>query len=143
MSRARTTALCLGVGLAALCAELRVGPLALGGAAHAIVGRPATPVSYAGAARRTARRTTRVVVATSAATATAVAVTSATTAAARAAAPPPAPAPAALPVGTIVSALPAGCVTRVIGGVSYFDCGGVYYRAAFPSNNLVYVVQQP
>lgn len=30
-----------------------------GGEAHAVVGRPLTPMSYAGVARRTARRTTR------------------------------------------------------------------------------------
>lgn len=36
------------------------GPLMLGGrAAHAVVGRPLTPVSYAGVARRTTRRTVR------------------------------------------------------------------------------------
>jgi hypothetical protein len=29
------------------------------------------------------------------------------------------------------------------GGVEYQNCGGVYYRAAFQGNNLVYVVQAP
>src|SRR5512146_1977515 len=34
------------------------GPLLLGGgAAHAVIGRPLTPASYAGVARRTTRRT--------------------------------------------------------------------------------------
>ena len=42
----------------------RSGPVAavsmlLAPEAHAVVGRPLTPVSYAGVARRTARRTTR------------------------------------------------------------------------------------
>ncbi len=47
------------------------------------------------------------------------------------------------PIGHIVSALPAGCVSTPIGGVQYFNCAGVYYRPAFQSNNLVYVVTQP
>jgi hypothetical protein len=29
------------------------------------------------------------------------------------------------------------------GGVEYQNCGGVYYRAAFQGNNLVYVVEAP
>lgn len=47
------------------------GTLVLGGGeAHAVVGRPATPASYAGVARRTSRRTTRrAVAATTAVTA--------------------------------------------------------------------------
>jgi hypothetical protein len=130
--------------------------------AHAVVGAPLTPVSAAGVARRTTRR---VVVAESAATQTAAASTAATqqqqaataqqqaataqqqsataqqqsataqqqTAAAR---PPGAPAS-----GAVVSALPAGCKPETKGGVEYQNCGGVYYRAAFQGNNLVYVVQ--
>jgi hypothetical protein len=128
--------------------------------AHAVVGAPATPVSAAGVARRTTRRA---VVATSA-------VTSANTAAAQqqqaataqqqaataqqqaataqqqaataeqqqaaAARPPGAP-----PIGSVVTALPAGCKPETKSGVEYQNCGGVYYRAAFQSNNLVYVVQ--
>jgi hypothetical protein len=42
-----------------------------------------------------------------------------------------------------VSALPAGCVSAPKGGVEYQNCGGVYYRAAFQGNNLVYVVEAP
>jgi hypothetical protein len=49
-----------------------------------------------------------------------------------------------VPVGTVVSALPAGCVATPIGGVEYYNCApGVYYRAAFQGNNLVYVSAQP
>jgi len=47
------------------------------------------------------------------------------------------------PIGSIVAALPAGCVTTAKGGVQYFNCNGVFYRAAFQGNNLVYVVTQP
>jgi hypothetical protein len=50
---------------------------------------------------------------------------------------------AKLPVGTTVSALPNGCTTINLGGVDYFNCAGTYYRAAFQSNNIVYVVSQP
>jgi len=108
--------------------------------AQAFVGMPFTPVSYAGVARRTTRR----VVATEAAVATTTAATA--TAAAAASAPKPAappaapPAVSAVPIGTAVQTLPAGCTSVVVNGVSYSDCGGVFYRAAFQGNNLVYVV---
>lgn len=118
-----------------------VAPRSIGviGEAEAIIGRPMTPVSYAGVARRTAYRGA---VATSAAVA------------ATAAAPPPPPPPpppsqqgaapaGSVPVGTIVTALPAGCTSAPKGNVEYYLCGGTYYRATFQGNNLVYVVQQP
>ena len=119
--------------------------------AQAIIGMPATPLSYAGVARRTTRRVvaTEAVVATSAA-ATATAASAA--AAPKPAAPPPstvvvvtapppaAPTASAVPIGTVVQALPAGCASVVVGGVSYSDCAGVFYKAAFQGNSLVYVV---
>ena len=130
--------------------------LALLQEAQAVVGAPLTPVSVAGVARRTTRR---VVVAESSASQAAAASTTATqqqqaataqqqaataqqqaataqqqqTAASR---PPGAPA-----VGAVVTALPAGCKPETRDGVEYQNCGGVYYRAAFQGNNLVYVVQ--
>lgn len=58
----------------------------LGSPAHAIVGRPATPVSYAGVARRTTRRTVAAVSVATPAPATVVVV-----------APPPAPAAQPVP----------------------------------------------
>ena len=123
--------------------------------AHAIVGAPVTPVSVAGVARRTTRR---VVVAESTAVAAttqqqaataqqqqataqqqaATAQQQAATAQQQAAAARPAGAPA---VGAVVNALPAGCKPETKDGVEYQKCGGVYYRAAFQGNNLVYVVQ--
>jgi hypothetical protein len=130
--------------------------------AHAVVGAPLTPVSAAGVARRTTRR---VVVAETSATQAAAASTAATqqqqaataqqqaataqqqaataqqqatAAPQQAAAPRPPGAPAA---GAVVSALPAGCKPETRNGVEYQNCGGVYYRAAFQGNNLVYVVQ--
>jgi len=130
--------------------------------AHAVVGAPLTPVSVAGVARRTTRR---VVVAETSATQAAAASTAATqqqqaataqqqaataqqqaataqqqatTAQQQAVASRPAGAPAA---GAVVPALPAGCKPETRDGVEYQNCGGVYYRAAFQGNNLVYVVQ--
>jgi hypothetical protein len=102
-----------------------------------------------------ARRTTRRVVYTEAAVATTATAAAAGAAAASAAAaqpkppppppPPPAVAPAGpVPVGTVVQTLPPGCVATPIGGVEYYNCApGVYYRAAFQGNNLVYVAAQP
>jgi len=57
--------------------------------------------------------------------------------------PPPAAAGALLPMGTVVSALPAGCVSTPVGGVEYYYCGGNFYRAMFQGNTLVYVTAKP
>jgi hypothetical protein len=103
--------------------------------ANAVVGRPATPVSVAGVARRTTRRT---VVYSS--TAAASASQQQAAAQQQQAAPQPQPA-AAPPAGTVVTALPAGCTSTVVDGVNLFNCGGVMYQPTFQSNNLVYVVK--
>ncbi len=103
--------------------------------ANAVVGAPLSPLSVAGVARRTTRRD---VVAVSAASATAATPPPATTAPAPAAAPG-----TAVPIGTTVTALPAGCTSTTIGGVGYFNCAGTYYKPAYQSNNLVYVVSKP
>ena len=50
------------------------------------------------------------------------------------------PVVSAVPIGTVVQTLPAGCTSVVVNGVSYSDCGGAFYKAAFQGNNLVYVV---
>jgi hypothetical protein len=65
--------------------------------------------------------------------------------AAAAAMPPPPPAAAGtpLPLGTVVSALPPGCVATPAGGAQYYYCGGNFYRAVFQGNQLVYVTTQP
>ena len=134
----------VGLGLPALLlADLAPeAPLGLGFVreAAALIGAPLTPMSYAGVARRTTRR----VVAVEATAATAAA-TSAAAAAAAKPKPPPPPAPAGpVPVGTVVQSLPPGCAATPIGGVQYYNCApGVYYRAAFQGNNLVYVAAQP
>ena len=113
--------------------------------ANAVFGRPLTPVSFAGVARRTTRRA--VVYGSAAASSTAAATTASQTQqpapAPAPTAPPPAPAATggAVPVGTIVTALPAGCTSAPEGGVQYYKCNGTRYRAAFQGNNLVYVAQ--
>jgi hypothetical protein len=100
-----------------------------------------------GVRRRTRRRTA--VVVGSAAAARTVATQQQAAAAQQPAAPaaPTAPPPAAsgkpLPLGTVVSALPAGCVSTPVGGVEYYYCSGNFYRAAFQGNNLVYVTAKP
>jgi hypothetical protein len=48
-----------------------------------------------------------------------------------------------LPLGTVVSALPAGCTPTTAGSVEYYHCGPNYYRAAFQGNSLVYVTAKP
>jgi hypothetical protein len=65
--------------------------------------------------------------------------------AAAAVAPPPAAVAAGtpLPIGTVVSALPPGCVSTPVGGVEYYYGGGNFYRAVFQGNNLVYVTAKP
>ena len=109
--------------------------------AHAVVGAPLTPLSGAGVARRTTRR---VVASQSANTAavqqqqTSTAQQQSATAQQQTAAARP---PGAPPVGAAVSALPANCKAETKSGVQYQNCGGVYYRAAFQGENLVYVVQ--
>jgi hypothetical protein len=96
--------------------------------AHAVVGRPLTPLSVAGVARRSTAR----------AAAASRATPPATAAQPQATATRPAGAPA---VGTVVSTLPAGCKAEINSGVEYQNCGGVLYRSGFQGNNLVYVVQ--
>ena len=98
--------------------------------------------------RRRTRRRTAVVVGSAAAAQTAAAQQQAAAAEkeAAAAAPPSAPPAAAgkpLPLGTVVSALPAGCVATPVGGVEYYYCGGNFYRAAFQGNKLMYVTAKP
>jgi hypothetical protein len=112
--------------------------------AAALIGAPLTPMSYAGVARRTTRR----VVAVEATAATAATASAAAAAAAQPQPPPPPPPPppasGPVPLGTVVHALPPGCVATPIGGVEYYNCApGVYYRAAFQGNNLVYVAAKP
>src|SRR3989304_2507523 len=91
--------------------------------AEAIIGRPLTPVSYAGVARRTTRRVvgTTAVVATS----TAAATQPTTVIYEQAPAQPAAPATTAVPIGSVVPAFLAGCSSVAVQGANYFNCAGV------------------
>ncbi|MBC2744827.1 MAG: hypothetical protein HGJ93_17795 [Desulfosarcina sp.] len=46
----------------------------------------------------------------------------------------------AVPIGAVVQSLPVGCTSVVVNNASYSNCAGVYYKAAFQGNSLVYVV---
>ena len=131
--------------------------------ADAIIGMPWTPLSFAGVARRSMYReaawnaaainaaATNAAVANMAYANAAAAQTAAANAAAAQAAAANAAAAAAnaqraaaaLPIGTTVPYLPPGCNSMVINGVNYFNCGGVYYRAGFQGNSVVYIVSVP
>ena len=132
------------------------------GNAEAIIGLPFTPLSYAGVARRSMYREAAAASAMNAAAANAAAanMAAANAAAAQAAAANAAAAQAAaanaeaaaaaaqraaaaLPIGTTVPYLPPNCNSSVINGVNYFNCGGVYYRAGFQGNSVVYIVSVP
>jgi hypothetical protein len=139
------------------------------GNAEAIIGMPWTPLSFAGVARRSMYReaaygaaaanvaaanmayanaaasqaaAANAAAAQAAAENAAAAQAAANAAAANAAAAQRAPG-AAVPIGTVVPSLPSGCNSIVIGGVNYFNCAGVYYRAGFQGNNVVYIVSAP
>jgi hypothetical protein len=144
---------------------LSVAEFGFVGNAEAIIGLPRTPLSVAGVARRSMYREAAVastVAVTSAAAANAAAANmaaenaaaaqaaAANAAAAQAAAANAAAAAAAaqaassaLPIGTMVPSLPPGCQSTVIGGVNYFHCGSVFYRAGFQGNSVVYIVSAP
>jgi hypothetical protein len=131
--------------------------------ADAIIGMPWTPLSFAGVARRSMYReavwnaaainaaaansaAANMAYANAAAAQSAAANAAAAQAAAanaQAAAAAAHAAQAALPIGSTVPYLPPGCNSMVISGVNYFNCNGVYYRAGFQGNNVVYIVSTP
>jgi len=57
--------------------------------------------------------------------------------------PPPASTQALLPIGTVVTSLPSGCVSKPIGGIQYYECGANYYQAAYQEGNLIYITANP
>jgi predicted lipid-binding transport protein (Tim44 family) len=153
----------LSTMLSAALVFLSVAELGFVRNAEAIIGMPWTPLSFAGVARRSMYREAaysaaamNVAAANAAAAnyayanAAAAQAAAANTAAAQAAAANAAAAAAAahaaasaLPIGSTVPYLPPGCNSTVIGGVNYFNCSGVFYRAGFQGNNVVYIVSQP
>lgn len=113
------------------------------GDAAAVIGRPLTPVSGAGMARRTARRTSRRTAArVSAATAPVPVPVEVEAPPAQSEPPPvqPAPAqPAPAPAGAVSGALtqlPPGCTE--IAGPAY-QCGAMVYRPYYQGTDVVYV----
>jgi len=142
---------------------LSVTDLGLVRNAEAIIGMPWTPLSFAGVARRSMYReaawnaaavnaaaanaaAANMAAANAAAAQQAAANASAAQAAAanaEAAAAAAQRAAAALPIGTTVPYLPPNCTSSVINGVNYFNCAGVYYRAGFQGNSVVYIVSAP
>ena len=151
-------ALLLGAGLTSLPGFF-VAP------AEAVIGRPLTPASMAGVARRTTRRT---VYGTAAVTGAAVASSNAAAwnsaayqqqaaqaqmdaaqaqqqaAAAQQqaalATQQAAQAQQALPLGSVLPSLPSGCESASVGGQSYFTCGGNWYRPVMQNGNIAYSV---
>jgi hypothetical protein len=113
--------------------------------AEARVGRPLTPVSVGGVARRTGRRS---IYATSAAT-TAVVVATTAVVASQPVAVVQQPVTvveqtAALPIGSTLPSLPSGCNSKTINNSSYFTCGGNWYKPAMQGDYVVYaVVENP
>jgi hypothetical protein len=93
------------------------GPLLLGGGeAHAVIGRPLTPLSYAGVARRTTRRAVY----------------------AGAVASPVAVAAPVVPAAGVVTALPGGCARADAAGGVYYQCGAARYQPYYYGSTLVY-----
>ena len=130
MKRIATMAV-LGLGLAALTATPSSAVVVRAGYAHTSVHR--TTVVRAGCCygpvhpvARTAAVVGAVAVGTAIATSAAQPATVTTVA-----------------VGTIVPALPGGCATVQINGITYHQCSGVYYRPYYQGTTLVYQVSKP
>jgi len=54
-----------------------------------------------------------------------------------------APVAYAPPVGTVVAALPPGCSSMSVNGISYMNCGGVWYLPFYSGGALMYQVTNP
>jgi hypothetical protein len=107
-----------GMAVAAIGVLSGTQPLLLGGGdARAVVGRPLTPMSYAGVARRTSRRTVRRSVGYGYGAPVAG---------------------AAVAGAAVISTLPAGCGFG--GGI--YTCGSVHYRPYYDGPTVVYQVVQ-
>jgi hypothetical protein len=117
-SRTGKLSFAIAASLVVLGAATDNGPLLLGGSdAHAVIGRPLTPVSYAGVARRTTRRSVYAGAATGYAY----------------------PAPTAVVASSgVVTALPANCAQQTASGTIIYQCGSVAYRPYYSGSTLVY-----
>lgn len=113
ITRRRLGLLSLFAGAIVSLATLDVGDVVVG-QANAVIGRPLTPVSYAGVARRTSRRTTRRTMAYTGAYA----------------------------YGAAVATLPAGCGRVGYPSGVYYSCAGTYYQPVYDGPDVVYVVTE-
>jgi len=109
--------------------------------AEARVGRPLTPVSVGGVARRTTRRSVygAAAVTTAAVATTAVVVSQPSTVVVE----QPVTVvqqTSPLPIGSTVPSLPSGCDSKTVNNVSYFSCGGNWYKPAMQGSAVVYEV---
>lgn len=140
-STARRYMILLGVALASAYSLPESGVVSV---AEARIGRPATPVSYAGVARRT---TVRAV--TPGAGAPGVGVAPAPGVGAPGVGATPAPgvgAPGAGAIGTVVYALPSvpsGCVPTLVGGIEYQRCESTWYQVQKTGSSVQYVIVAP
>lgn len=108
-----------GATVLAIGALTETGPLMLGGGeAEAVIGRPLTPMSYAGVARRTTRR---------------AAYAGAAYGGYRYGYAAP-----VVPTASVVTALPAGCGRVATPSGVYYDCGGARYAPYYNGPTLVY-----
>jgi hypothetical protein len=88
--------------------------------AHAVVGRPFTPVSFAGVARRTTRRTAY----------RSMAYTGAY--------------PGAYMGGAAyVNTLPSGCASSPYSGYPYYNCDSTWYRPYYQGTTIIYQTVPP
>ncbi len=107
-----------GAALLALGELTNTSPLMLGGNdAEAVIGRPLTPMSYAGVARRTTRR---------------AAYAHGAYGHGYSYAPP------AVATTAVVTALPAGCAQATTSGVAYYNCGATRYQPYYHGATVVY-----
>ena len=123
----------VGIAALAVTGELTgTGPLLLGGGeAHAVIGRPLPPLSYAGVARRTTRRAAY-------AGAYGGAYGGAYAGAAVAATTPYVAAAPVVPTAGVVTALPDGCARADAAGNVYYQCGAARYQPYYYGSTLVY-----
>ena len=47
---------------------------------------------------------------------------------------------AAASVGQYVEVLPSNCISEVVRGISYWNCGGMWYQPRYSGSSIVYVV---
>jgi len=131
----------LAFGLVFLATESLKLPELIINNAEARVGRPLTPVSVGGVARRTTRRsvyTAAAVTTTAVVATTAVVVSQPSTVVV--AQPVTVVQTSPLPIGSTVPSLPSGCDSRTVNNTSYFSCGGNWYKPAMQGGNVVYMV---